>query len=205
MGTVSAAQACTSDNTAFASNQPLTFVKATPVNLAPTGGACGAGTAMQTIPPATSSKGRSCSLQTKLGTCMAGDACVPTAPPPFQTCISKDGNNACPNGFTKKTLGGTAVNDTRGCGPNACACSITGSCDPPSLHLYTVAFCNANNLVANISADGTCYSTAMNLTGLVVLSSRYNNTFAVNVACADPSYAPTGALTVSSPTTFCCL
>src|SRR5260221_10599216 len=129
-----------------------------------------------------------------MGGCMKGDACVPTAPAPFQTCISKDGDNPCPNGFSKKNVAGSAVTDTRTCGPGACTCSITGSCDPPSLHLYTVGACNSLNLVANISADGTCYSTSMNIAGFTILSARYNNTFPLNVKCAAPNYGPTGAV-----------
>lgn len=203
MGVLSVANTCTSTATTFPSNQPLGFVKAT-TNLVPTGGACGAGTATQTIPPSTFSKGRSCAGKA-IGTCNNKDQCVPVVPAPFQTCISKDGDNPCPPAFPKKTLGGASVTDTRACGPSACTCAITGTCDPPNLHLYTVSACNLNNQVASISADGTCYSTAMSIAGFTIQSARYNGTFPLNVSCASQAFMPTGTLGVANPTTFCCL
>src|SRR6185295_14415021 len=112
MGSVSAAQICSSSSASFPSNQPLTFVKAT-TNLVPVGGSCAAGTATQTIPASSFSKGRSCALQKEVGRCMNGDACVPIVPAPFETCVSKDGDNPCPAGFPRKTLAGAGVTDTR--------------------------------------------------------------------------------------------
>ncbi len=207
-GTVVAGAACNNGTWTFNSNMAngLEWVKASPaVPLTATGGTCTVPPPpTQTFPPPTRDSGRSCQLQAAIGACTSGDVCIPNTVAPYKICISKPGTNACPKGFGNAHVAGDGVSDARSCGPDACTCAVKATCNTTNLHLYTGTGCSLTQ-VANFAPDGTCQNVNVAGSNVTLQSARYNSPQLTNAMCAVPgTYAPTGGLNVTNPTTFCC-
>jgi hypothetical protein len=142
---------------------------------------------------------------TGLGTCDAsGDVCLPpvTSASSHMACIEVQGNMPCPSGsaYSNQHIEYDSWSDTRAC-PSGCLCYVpTGLVCSATMQVYSSSTCTGNSAVSSLDGSG-CYVTTVGTgTEEVVLS-------ATSGSCASitASVQPTGSVTPSTPTTFCCL
>ncbi len=137
--------------------------------------------------------------------CGAEDKCMPKPAAPFEghVCVGKAGDQTCPAVFTKKHLYYGGLADTRGCAPCGCG-DPSGSVCEITIKLHSDDACAINPPIATFTA-GSC----ANLTGNPRIGGREASvTQAPNGGSCTPTVSnpmPTGSLTESTPTTFCCL
>lgn len=183
----------------FGSASEISARAATPsmtITCAPSGGTAGP------PPPTTwASAALACAANAAGSGCVDAGGCLPSLPDPaFRTCIMKDGDNACPAAYaatrTIATDNPTGLADTRTCNPCDCGASL-GTCSATT-RLYPTADCTGstfNSLVNNNS----CLSVSS------IHSSSVSTTTMQGGSCFPQGGEPTGAVTPTQPTTFCCL
>lgn len=150
-------------------------------------------------------RGKACGDPTIGGGCGAGEVCQPKPPLPFLPglCISKPGDNACPaDTFTQKHVfyGGAA--DTRGCAACACGAPTGGTCTI-QMEIYSdtmVSTCNTE--ITQFDAGG-----CGDLNGNPNVSGRKATVTQqpTGATCTPSGGQPTGAVTPTDATTFCCI
>jgi hypothetical protein len=135
--------------------------------------------------------------------CSNGQACIPRGSdaPGESLCVKKDGDKACPDGWTATTVHAfTAGTDTRAC--TACSCGDPGTtCSATSYTFHDFNNCADNDDPITVDS-GSCTSVSSLLDGL---------TWSANATLPQPSGAcepkggdPTGKMQADGPVTFCC-
>jgi hypothetical protein len=138
--------------------------------------------------------GQSCLAQG--ASCSDGGICAGALPANLRLCIMQNGDVACPDGYEKKFLSGTATaNDTRKCG--TCTCTPDNDCDSPVLDVFTGPGCTQNTV--RVPASGSCTATDA---GITYASYRYSG----KAPGCHPSVPPLldGGVTIETPRTLCC-
>jgi hypothetical protein len=171
------------------------------------GGSCLAtgGTPVMTTP--TWAEGsKACRAATTLTGCDGGQACVLRPPSPYddRVCIGKAGNLACPGGaFSDRHVFFGDFVDTRNCTMCTCGGATGGVCT------VTVGFhSDAGLTTCNTDLVDVPSGSCVDLAGNPRVSGRTSSvtTAPVGGGCAvTGGGAPTGAVTETDPTTFCCL
>lgn len=171
-----------------------------------TGGSCtpSGGEPMLT-PLAWAIHGKACGDAPPGGGCGMGMVCQPKTQPPFLPglCIYKGGDNSCPAGaFTEKHLFFEDAVDTRACSACTCGAPSGASCDA-TITLYSDQTLNTCTTQVTSFSAGTC----ANVSGNPALVGRKATiTAPTGGACAASGGGqPTGALTPSNATSFCCI
>ncbi len=161
---------------------------------APSGGSCAANPS-KSVPAVTyQNQGRTCTYAGMLGGGCANNAvCAPKAAP-FTSCVSMNGMNACPNGFSVQHFAGTMITDTRGC--SACSCSFNAGACTGSITFYNAGNCTSST--ATIAVDGACHAVTDNTWR------GYQYTPTNNASCAASAVNSTGSVTFSDLQTVCC-
>lgn len=168
-----------------------------------TGGSCPAsGGAPNLMPVTWSVLGKACGDAPMGGGCGAG-VCQPKAAAPFEPglCIYKASDNACPAGaFSQKHVFYEGADDTRACG--ACSCNTPqGSACDATISVYTDAGNNQCNTVGATFQAGGCG----NLSGNPAVKGRKATISAPMGGSCTPGVAiPSGTVTPTNATTFCC-
>jgi hypothetical protein len=133
-------------------------------------------------------------------TCMP----IPTAPFHSGICIMQAGMQQCPAGmFTDTHVFYSATNDTRGC--TACMCgTATGDTCTVTWTLYSdTAFPPACEMQELMMGSGTCSAFSGNPS---ITSAKATITSPPSGGTCTPiNGQPTGTVTPTNPTTFCCI
>ena len=112
-----------------------------------------------------------------------------------QTCIVHDGDVACPQKLSSRTVIAAAVADGRSCGAT-CGCGTTSCSNGATLEAFSAANCATS--VRKVNADGSCTNIGNALTGA---SYRYTAGSGCNVTT---QAAVLGSVTYTAPRTLCC-
>lgn len=187
--------------------QGLKYLGITANAPAPSGGTCQGATPTVNKPASSADTGRTCQITGKPSACGGGLACVPPPAAGETICISNPNPMACPSSYPNPHVIGTSVNDQRGCGPDACSCVVStpGTCSKPKLSLFDKTNCQPQDNQVNAQlADGTC--TLINKGGgFTAQSAKYDSTNSGAACSFTGNFGPTGAVTLGSTTTICCL
>ncbi|NUP07262.1 MAG: hypothetical protein HOW73_14505 [Polyangiaceae bacterium] len=176
-------------------SQPATV---TPGTCTPTGGEPSGGE------PTWGEGVKACRSATTLQGCDAGLTCIPRPPAPFEprTCIGKVGDHECPAGpFTLRSQSFSGFEDTRECSECTCGDSSGGSCKI-TLSLHTDTSCTSANPI--LLQSGSC----VDLSGNPTISGRTASITTPPSGGSCPvtgGGVPSGSVTETNPTTFCCL
>lgn len=192
--------------TAPAGNGPCTqSVRVNPLTLS--GGSCTANSQAPTLPAVTwTTEALACGDAAEPGTgCTGGATCLPIPSGGFRSgmCIMQAGMASCPAQFpTSFTFFGSTT-DGRSC--TACACgSPSGGACTAKVEIGTDGeqmSCTPNITVTASSADTGCTDVANN----VSLGARQGTSVTITTpGSCTPSSTPTGTVTPTEPTTFCC-
>jgi hypothetical protein len=127
--------------------------------------------------------------------CAAGEICVnrPNFPLGGLTCIVHDGDIACPNRLSFRTVVGTSVADGRSCN-NTCACKPEACAG--MLEAFSDGACATP--VRTVNVDGSCTIAGADMTGS---SFRYTPSLGCGVSVPAKVL---GSETYTSPRTLCC-
>jgi len=126
------------------------------------------------------------------------DVCRGDGLAPFGSCITHDGDVACPAGpFATKTLTGTGATLT--CGDCA-TCKNTASCGLATLHFFNDSACATE--VATRLVDDACNAVAAGTANAT--SSYFKYDVATTSPSCTPSAAPTTAVALDAQRTICC-
>ena len=109
------------------------------------------------------------------------------------TCIVHDGDIACPNRLSFRTLVGTAITDGRSCGTS---CSCKAEACGGTLEAFSDPACAT--AVRTVNVDGTCTMAGADMSGA---SYRYTPSLGCGVSV--PANV-LGSETVTAPRTLCC-
>ncbi len=149
---------------------------------------------------------RKACASTNLNGCEGSEQCVARFAPPFEerVCIGKVGDVVCPAGFPERTVSYGDVSDTRACSGCSCGAGTGGTCKL-TVSLFTDAACASPVGGMPTVESGAC----TDLPGNPTIAGK---TAAVTQAPAGGSCAvvpggaiPSGTVTPTDPTTFCCL
>jgi len=146
---------------------------------------------------------KACDVGENLGGCTGGQTCVPKPAAPFDTrvCVAKAGEVTCPATYTDRSVAYGDFDDARDCTTCVCGGASGGTC----------------KITVSVFGNTTCAGTAVgavqsgqcsNLTGNpTVASLSAAVTTAPNGGSCNVTSGgvPTGGVTETSPTTFCCL
>ncbi len=168
----------------------------------PDGGSCPASGGVAALPPASWGQvARGCAPAATVGPadCDGGQVCVASASPPFATsaCILQPGAaSACPTGYPEgPQVFYAGVQDQRGCSPCSCSAPAGGAC---SIGSPGVTACTPPG--GNWDAPSGCGS----ITGPQPVKLGSTPTLLDAGACTASGGAPSGAATLTGPTSFCC-
>ena len=135
---------------------------------------------------------------TPVHVCSAPASCPALACKSGSMCVAQDGDVACPQGFDKKTLVGSAATATcDGCG--AATCAVTGTCSG-KIAFFTDTQCQAGEV--DFNADGSCVANPAGTIG-----PYYSYSTDISLAKADCAGAPptaTATASLQNPKTICC-
>lgn len=187
-----------------ASGGGLNYVKAIPAaSCAAAGGSCQAATEVQTFPKATADEGRACVLAAGTRTCSLG-ACVPAPGGSYAVCVSNGTLDACPADFSVSRVVGTAVDDTRACGPAQCACAPSSvACAAPKLTLWDSSGCSSGSKTT-VVADSACTFIGWG-NNHTTAAADYEVPTNGNATCAfGGTFTPQGGLGLVGATRVCC-
>ncbi len=145
-----------------------------------------------------SDQGRLCQGAGLGGGCDDSQVCVPSSTPPFDLCISREGDHDCPAPYTEKTLRYGQVVDSRSCD---CSCGQPGNAScTASTEVWPSSSSCQGSPSTTVPNDGSCVSfEGPPMNG----SFRYTAT-GTGEPCT-PSGQPTGEATAADLATLCCL
>jgi hypothetical protein len=141
--------------------------------------------------------------QLEPGTCGSGETCLAQPPPPFPAafCVSMSGDVSCPAGspysISRKVYAGAT--DTRGCAPCACG-APDGGVDKPMGRPGCVGSLQE---CPDDACAGNCYDLQCKA-GIENGSLLVQNDPTFQGGCEVSGGQPTGSLTATGATTFCC-
>ena len=138
--------------------------------------------------------------------CAGSERCVARFAAPFEerACIGKVGDVVCPAGFPSRTVSHGDVSDTRDCSPCGCANATGGTCKL-TMSLFTDAACASPVGMMTTVESGACTDLSGNPTiaGKTALVTQAPTGGACAVVAGGG--VPSGTVTPTDPTTFCCL
>ncbi|MBL9020758.1 MAG: hypothetical protein JNL21_01110 [Myxococcales bacterium] len=146
---------------------------------------------------------KACRVVEGLGGCTAPQACVPKPQGVYEPriCIGRAGDQTCPGAFTQLTTAHGDFDDTRDCTGCSCGAATGGSCTL-NVTLYSDAGCNTP---VGSGSSNTC---AM-LNGNPAVQRGRTTVVTPPSGGSCPVVPgggqPTGGVTETDPTTFCCL
>jgi hypothetical protein len=164
-------------------------------------GSCAARGGQATVPPAWQESATACipTAQLQQGSCASGEWCLATPPPPFPPafCVSQPGTVDCPSGspyVVTRTVYDDA-GDTRGC--SSCTCgapdggmnAMNGGCIGDIQSCMDDACAGCSPVVCKLGIQGPV---------LVQIDPTFQG------GCDHGGGQPTGQLTPTGATTFCC-
>jgi hypothetical protein len=134
-----------------------------------------------------------------------GETCAPVVPDPspsFLVCIVRDGDRACPEGWSDKHVFFDHVDDSRTCSP--CACSApSGSACAGSISVFKDSDCSVP-LPLTLSLDATGPSCHTVPPGSALGSKAAGPLTYTPGTCQPSGGEPIGSTTPAEPSTFCC-
>jgi hypothetical protein len=166
--------------------------------LAPTGGACAAGSPTPHPDRVSFAQlGRACLRDMSTAAGCVGGACAPAIAPPFALCLSRTGSADCPPGpFGVASHVGTGASLT--C-TDTCACAVNATCSDAMVTYYSDTACmNAPTLP--VSANGTC----VNQGGSGLAYGSYRYTAMVSATCSGTGTGP-ASVGLAGERTLCCM
>ncbi|MCK6588279.1 MAG: hypothetical protein HUU21_21130 [Polyangiaceae bacterium] len=147
--------------------------------------------------------GKACGNAPLGGGCEASQVCQPTPAAPFKSgmCIYKDGEQAsCPGEpFTEKHVFFEDAQDTRDCSACSCNAPSGGKCSA-TITVYSDVNCTSNPTPFQAGSCGT-----LPAANLPVFGRTASNITVTPGTCASQGGEPTGSVTPTSATTFCCI
>lgn len=182
-------------------NTSLEVTLARPANgtCAPNGGE------PQGVIPTFTNARKACRADTLQG-CDGEERCVPRFDAPFEgrACVGRVGDQVCPPGFPAKTLSYDGFEDDRDCSPCSCGTGTGGTCKL-TVSLYSDASC-ATPLPGGPTVESAACAALSSNPGIGSVDAE-TTTNPLGGSCAvQPGGAmPSGTVTPSDPTTFCCL
>ncbi len=146
---------------------------------------------------------KACEPAPTLGGCAAPQVCVPKPPAPYEPriCIGRAGDQTCPAPFTLKNVAYGDFVDNRDCTACTCGAGANGTCTL-AVDLYTDASC------MTAPFDTVSSNSCAALSGNLTIAGRVATVQTPPAGGSCPvtgGGAPTGAVTETDPTTFCCL
>lgn len=148
--------------------------------------------------------GKACGNAPVGGGCGASQVCQPIPATPFKSglCIYKEGEQAtCPGEpFTEKHIFFEDAQDTRGCSSCSCDAPKGGTC-AASIRVHTSA--NCTDAAPTVFQAGSCGS--LPAANNVVFGREATNITVSPGTCSAQGGDPTGSVTPTSATTFCCI
>ncbi|MBK8943081.1 MAG: hypothetical protein IPM79_37140 [Polyangiaceae bacterium] len=148
---------------------------------------------------------KACRSTANLQGCDGGLTCVAKPPTPYEprVCIGKVGEQSCPAGsFTLHSEAFTGFDDSRACSDCTCGASSGGTCKI-TLDLFFSAGCSAGTDIESVESNS-----CVDLVGNPTVAGREGSITTPPSGGSCPvtgGGVPSGEVTPSSPTTFCCL
>ncbi|MDI1442394.1 hypothetical protein [Polyangium sp. 6x1] len=147
--------------------------------------------------------GRVCTSESALPKCTEakGTVCVPT-PPSFSSCLYREGDHACPEGWGEKVLLYGYVEDKRTCAECECSEPSGGFCNV-KFRIFSDAACTIEKEAADVSTGMT--APCKDLMPGTQISSKSTVVLEYTKGACTPSGANTeGELVLLDPVTVCC-
>ncbi|HMR76749.1 MAG TPA: hypothetical protein PKD61_16625 [Polyangiaceae bacterium] len=131
------------------------------------------------------------------GSCAPGQTCLPQPGAPYDVCVYRSGNMACPAGYTKKSTVYDGFADTRSC--STCSCGAASSKCGGSVRFTSGC---SGFVITHTSVSG-CAIPA----GGVNISTAHWAHYAPDPSGTCPASTPTltGAITPTGEVTVCCM
>jgi hypothetical protein len=133
-----------------------------------------------------------------------GETCAPVVPDPspgFRVCIVREGDRACPEGWSDKHVFFDHVNDDRTCSPCTCSAPAGSSC-AGSISVFKESDCSSPLLMLSLDATGpSCVSVP---SGSALGSKSAGPVTYTPGTCASGGGESLGATAPAEPSTFCC-
>ncbi len=174
----------------------------------PTNGSCLAtGGEPSGLTPAWGESVKACSAAETLGGCGAGETCVPRPASPYEprACIGRAGDHACPSGaFSQKSLAFASFTDDRDCSSCSCGAPAGGTCKL-LVSLFSNAAPNTCTTLLTTLESNSCVNLAGNPALVGSRSATVMNAPTGGSCPVTGGGVPSGGVTPTSPTTFCCL
>ena len=174
------------------------------------GSSCAPIATAPTLPAVTwGSTGQACGGATPGTGCGSSDTCMPIPESPFVSsgvCIMQAGNQTCPAGqFTDQHIFYAGTTDTRACTTGSCGAATSDTCTVEwTLYSDTSATPNCTTLQMTVDS-GKCAA----FTGgasVQITSAKAKVTVPPNGgSCTPVDGQPTGSVTPTGATTFCCI
>lgn len=145
---------------------------------------------------------KACRVLSGLGGCAGQQACVPKPGGLYEPriCIGRAGDQPCPGNFTQKTVAYGDYQDNRNCTTCTCGSGTGGTCT-----LGVTLYSDSNCMTAVGSGNS---NTCVMLTGNPAIQGRKTSVVQAPSGGSCPVTGggqPTGSVTETDPTTFCCL
>ncbi|MDC0748664.1 hypothetical protein [Polyangium mundeleinium] len=147
--------------------------------------------------------GRVCTSESALPNCIEaeGKVCVPK-PPSFSSCLYREGDYACPEGWGEKTLLYGYVEDKRSCAECECSEPSGGTCSV-KFRIFSDAACTIEKEAADVSTGMT--APCKDLMPGTQLSSKSAAILEYTKGACTPSGGNAeGELVLLEPVTVCC-
>lgn len=145
---------------------------------------------------------RACVLQAPGACSTPGTVCAPAVPAGFSACIRTDGDASCPGSFPTKHTFFDGADDTRDCSPCACGAPV-GSLCTGRVSLYEDTTCATQLEAISVASSGSA-CVDVQPPGAPLASARLSMLAYEPGTCPATGGEPTGSLTPTGPTTFCC-
>jgi hypothetical protein len=123
----------------------------------------------------------------------------PASPYEATSCIYRDGDEPCPEGYEDRFVAYAAYDDTRGCGSCSCSAATGGACSG-EVRIFQNNGCTAQHV--STPANGTSCLPVSQQTGS--LSLQLDSSSPTGGSCPPQGGEPTGSVAATSLTTVCC-
>jgi hypothetical protein len=138
-----------------------------------------------------------------VGVCADRSLCAPPPPPGFYVCVSQGGDDTCPNSmYTEKHLAFTGFDNTRTCSPCTCSAPSGGKCTA-EVSIYADNACTSTAYTETV--DSTMAEWCYPVTAGPLLSKSAEPPVYEPGSCQPAGGVPIGSVTLTGPTTFCCM
>ncbi|MDI1476429.1 hypothetical protein [Polyangium sp. y55x31] len=147
--------------------------------------------------------GKACTSATPAPSCVeaAGKVCVPT-PPSFSSCVYREGDHPCPEGWGERQLLYQHVEDKRTCAECTCSEPSGGFCNT-KFRLFSGAGCTIEEAAFNVSSgmSSPCHDL---MAGTQLLGKSAEVLDYMKGACTPSGGDVEGEVVLTDPVTVCC-